>query len=132
MAKAAKSIKRTRRIFSAEFKQEAVRRMAERRAQGVSVQQIGRDVWMASAVSGKALAAFPGVAIVFHDGTACTPSTRIPRYVDLGFAVAQQGVPFTQSSNLLDALGTSLTQMDWPARFRRLAHSASDSATPDG
>ena len=44
MAKAAKSIQRTRRIFSAEFKQEAVRRMAERRAQGVSVQQIGRDL----------------------------------------------------------------------------------------
>jgi transposase len=44
MAKAAKSTKRTRRIFSAEFKQEAVRRMAERRAQGVSVQQIGREL----------------------------------------------------------------------------------------
>ena len=36
--------KRTRRIFSAEFKQEAVRRMAERRAQGVSVQQVSREV----------------------------------------------------------------------------------------
>ena len=44
MARPAKSIKRTRRIFSAEFKQEAVQRMAERRAQGVSVQQIGRDL----------------------------------------------------------------------------------------
>ena len=44
MAKVTKSTKRTRRIFSAEFKQEAVRRMAERRAQGVSVQQIGRDL----------------------------------------------------------------------------------------
>ncbi len=43
MAKAAKSSKRTRRIFSAEFKREAVRRMAERRAQGGSMQQIGRD-----------------------------------------------------------------------------------------
>ena len=31
MARPAKSIERTRRIFSAEFKQEAVRRMAERR-----------------------------------------------------------------------------------------------------
>lgn len=80
-----------------------------------------RDVWMASAVSGKALAAFPGVAIVFHDGTVGTPSTRIPRYLDLGFAVAQQGVPFTQSSNLLDALGASLAEIAWPARFRRLA-----------
>jgi len=36
--------KRTRRLFSAEFKQEAVRRLAERRAQGVSVQQIGREL----------------------------------------------------------------------------------------
>ncbi|WP_373057996.1 transposase [Gemmatimonas sp.] len=34
MAKVAKSTKGTRRIFSAEFKQEAVRRMAERRARG--------------------------------------------------------------------------------------------------
>ena len=38
------STKRTRRIFSAVFKQEAVRRMAERRAQGVSVQQIEREL----------------------------------------------------------------------------------------
>jgi len=44
MAKVAKSTKGTRRIFSAAFKQEAVRRMAERRAQGVSVQQIGREL----------------------------------------------------------------------------------------
>ncbi len=80
-----------------------------------------RDVWMASAVSGKALSAFPGVAIVYHDGQVTSASNRIPRYLDLGFAVEQQGVPFTQSSNLLDALGTSLTEIDWPARFRRLA-----------
>ena len=44
MVKAAKATKATRRTFSAEFKQEAVRRMAERRAQGVSVQQIGREL----------------------------------------------------------------------------------------
>jgi len=80
-----------------------------------------QHVWLASAVSGKALSAFPGVAIVFHNGDTCSASTRIPRYLDLGFAMAQQGVPFTQSSNLLDALGASLAEMDWPARFRRLA-----------
>lgn len=44
MAKAVKSTKRTRPIFSAEFNQEAVGRMAERRAQGVTVLQIGRDM----------------------------------------------------------------------------------------
>lgn len=36
--------KLSRRVFSAEFKQEAVRRMAERRAQGVTVKQIGVEM----------------------------------------------------------------------------------------
>lgn len=44
MKKPAKPAKQTRRVFTAEFKQEAVRRMTERRAQGVSVQQIGREL----------------------------------------------------------------------------------------
>lgn len=81
-----------------------------------------RHVWLASAVSGKALSAFPGIAIVFHDGQVHSASRRIPRYLDLGLAVEQQGVPFTQSSNLLDALGTSLAEINWPARFQRVAH----------
>lgn len=33
-----------RRVFSPEFKMEAVRRMEERRAQGVSLMQIGREL----------------------------------------------------------------------------------------
>ena len=44
MKKPVKQAKRTRRVFTAEFKQEAVRRMADRRVQGVSVQQIGREL----------------------------------------------------------------------------------------
>ena len=44
MKKPVKSLKRTRRVFTAEFKREAVRRMAERRAQGVSLQQLGREL----------------------------------------------------------------------------------------
>ena len=35
---------KTRRAFSAEFKIEALRRMAERRAAGVSLTQIGREL----------------------------------------------------------------------------------------
>jgi len=35
---------RTRRVFSAEFKLEAVRRIEERRPQGVSLAQIGREL----------------------------------------------------------------------------------------
>ncbi|MBC7841201.1 MAG: transposase [Gemmatimonadaceae bacterium] len=44
MTKAVMPPKQTRRVFTAEFKQEAVRRMAERRAQGVSLQQIRREL----------------------------------------------------------------------------------------
>lgn len=44
MSKSVKQAVGTRRKFSAEFKHEAVRRMAERRAQGVTVKQIGREL----------------------------------------------------------------------------------------
>ena len=72
MKKLVKPTKRTRRVFTAEFKQEAVRRMADRRAQGVSVQQIGRELdvsadllrsWAHQVTSGAALPlsdVFPG------------------------------------------------------------------------
>jgi transposase-like protein len=36
--------RKKRRVFSPEFKLEAVRRMEERRAQGVSLTQIGREL----------------------------------------------------------------------------------------
>jgi transposase len=39
-----KTNERQRRFFSAEFKLEALRRMEERRAQGVSLTQIGREL----------------------------------------------------------------------------------------
>jgi aspartate aminotransferase-like enzyme/GNAT superfamily N-acetyltransferase len=77
-------------------------------------------VWMASAVSGKALAAYPGVAIVLHDEPA-PPHGRVPRYLDLALATQHGGVPFTQSSNLLDALHASLASHDWPSRIAQRA-----------
>jgi aspartate aminotransferase-like enzyme len=74
-------------------------------------------VWCASAVSGKALASFPGVAVVLHEELPTTPHVRVPRYLDLHLAAASDGVPFTQSSNLLSALHASLTSTDWPTRI---------------
>jgi transposase-like protein len=44
MASSKKEVRRERRVFSAEFKAEAVRLMAEREAAGASVAQIGRDL----------------------------------------------------------------------------------------
>lgn len=70
-----------------------------------------RGVRMASAVSGKALGSYPGMAIVFHDGTV-HEGHKLPRYLDLALYDASNGVAFTQSSNLLAALDTALRRYD--------------------
>jgi len=75
-----------------------------------------RRVRFATAVSGKGLAAFPGLAAVFHDGRLASPE-RIPRYLDLSGYEAADSVPFTHSSNLLAALERSLTLTCWPQKF---------------
>ena len=75
-----------------------------------------RPVRFATAVSGKGLAAFPGLAAVFHDGRLANPE-RVPRYLDLAGYEAAEGVPFTHSSNLVAALERSLTLTSWPQKF---------------
>jgi aspartate aminotransferase-like enzyme len=72
-------------------------------------------VHLASAVSGKALGAYPGLAIVLHNG-GLQPAGRLPRAIDLADFAPAQGVPYTQSSNLLAALEAALA-VDWPARW---------------
>jgi aspartate aminotransferase-like enzyme len=78
-----------------------------------------RGVRFATAVSGKGLAAFPGLAAVFHDGRLAS-STRIPRYLDLAAYESADSVPFTHSSNLLAALERSLTLTHWSQKFERV------------
>ncbi len=63
--------------------------------------------WLATATSGKGLAAYPGLGLVFHRDE-IAPSPRLPRYLDLGLWAREGGVPFTASSNLLAALGRAL------------------------
>ncbi len=63
--------------------------------------------WLATATSGKGLAAYPGLGLVFHREE-IAPSQRLPRYLDLGLWAREGGVPFTASSNLLAALGSAL------------------------
>lgn len=82
---------------------------------GIPVDLTG--VWCASTVSGKALAAYAGLAIVLHAELPAPIPTGIPRYLDLGLAAAHDSIPFTQSSNLIDALATSLEDTDWATRL---------------
>jgi aspartate aminotransferase-like enzyme len=79
-----------------------------------------RGVRFATAVSGKGLAAYPGIAAVFHDGHLANPA-HVPRYLDLSVYEQADGVPFTHSSNLIAALECSLAQTDWPRKWRRVA-----------
>jgi aspartate aminotransferase-like enzyme/GNAT superfamily N-acetyltransferase len=78
-----------------------------------------REVWLASAVSGKGLAAYAGLAIVFHDGRVA-PVGAVPRYLDLAAYEAARGVPYTQPSNLVAALDCALSSTPWEDRFRRI------------
>lgn len=76
--------------------------------------------WLASAVSGKGLAAYAGLAAVFHDGR-IAPAGALPPYLDLAAHEQAVGVPYTQSSNLLAALDCALTSTSWSGRFSRVA-----------
>lgn len=82
-------------------------------------------VHLASGVSGKGLGSYPGLALVFHDHEIAPAPMALPRYLDLGFYAAQNGVPFTHSSNLVAALAAALARPSWADRFAQL-HESSD------
>lgn len=80
-------------------------------------------VHLATGVSGKGLASFPGLAFVFH-AEAIEPSPHLPQYLDLGSYARSESVPFTTSTNLFAALSTSLARSarrNGFAKRRRLA-----------
>ena len=76
-------------------------------------------VWMAACASGKGLASYPGIAIVFHNDAVDPAPEKLPRYLDLGLYASGDGVPFTQSSNLVYALKASLETTDWEEKIVR-------------
>jgi aspartate aminotransferase-like enzyme len=77
-------------------------------------------VAFASGVSGKGLAAFPGLSLVFYPSPVEPRPDRLPRYLDLGLYAREGGVPFTQSSNLLAALQTALHRFDTQQPFAEI------------
>ena len=81
-------------------------------------------IHLASCVSGKALASYPGLSMVFYNHE-LTPAPRaLPRYLDLGYYAEQSGIPFTHSSNLIYALQTALNRIDWSEKFKQIAEVA--------
>jgi aspartate aminotransferase-like enzyme len=78
-------------------------------------------VYLASCVSGKALASYPGLSMVFYNHELAPAPKSLPRYLDLGYYSAQAGIPFTHSSNLIFALQTALNRLDWTEKFAQIA-----------
>ncbi len=78
------------------------------------------EVYLASCASGKGLRAYPGLSMVFYHHDLDSTSARLPRYLDLSYYAAQQGVPFTFSSNLLHALHAAVKHIPWDKRFAEL------------
>jgi len=78
-------------------------------------------VYLASCVSGKALASYPGLSMVFYNHELASAPKSLPRYLDLGYYAAQAGIPFTHSSNLIFALQTALNRIDWSEKFAQLS-----------
>ncbi len=64
-------------------------------------------VYLASSVSGKGLASFPGLALVFHREAALS-SKQVPSYLDLAYYEKTNSIPYTHSSNALLALQKAL------------------------
>jgi aspartate aminotransferase-like enzyme/predicted N-acetyltransferase YhbS len=75
-----------------------------------------RAVHLASSVSGKGLAAFPGISLVFYNHPVAA-DPRLPRYLDLGYYREKEGTPFTHSSNLMTALHQALVDLQQKERF---------------
>jgi aspartate aminotransferase-like enzyme/GNAT superfamily N-acetyltransferase len=82
-----------------------------------------RGVRFATAVSGKGLASFPGLAAIFHEGR-LAPAGQLPRYLDLASYTAADGVPYTHSSNLVAALHGALASTSWPQKFARVGRAS--------
>jgi aspartate aminotransferase-like enzyme len=78
-------------------------------------------VFLASAVSGKGLRAYPGLAMVFHESEFAPAPNDLPRYLDLGYYAQSDGIPFTLSSNLLSALRAALDRHSVNGDFAKTA-----------
>lgn len=77
-------------------------------------------VFLTSCSSGKGLRSYPGCSMVFYHHELAPEARRLPRYLDLSYYAAQQGVPFTFSSNLLHALHAAVKRVPWEKRFAEL------------
>lgn len=87
----------------------------------IAVQELDLSrVYLASGVSGKAIAAYPGICFVMSNHFEFAQG-NIPVYLDLNYYQAGGGVPFTISSNQIAALDLALSEINLSADTRHMA-----------
>lgn len=79
-----------------------------------------REVYLATATSGKGIGSLPGLVMVFCRDDVFFGDRSLPRYFDLGYYESKQGIPFTISSNAVEALMTAVEEESWSARFENV------------
>ncbi len=77
-------------------------------------------IYLASCVSGKGLASYCGLSMVFYNHELLPHENNLPRYLDLYRYKKEQGIPYTISSNLVDALHTSLRYLNKKEKFKKI------------
>lgn len=77
------------------------------------------NVYLATTVSGKGLASYPGISIVLYNHEV-VPDSRLPIYVDLGYYRSKGGIPFTHSYNLVAALREALLIITAKPKFEKI------------
>lgn len=78
------------------------------------------QIYLASGASGKGLAGYPGLCMVYYNHSIAS-STALPRYLDLGWYAEHQGIAFTHSSNLVQALDAAVKLPDWEKKYDEVA-----------
>jgi aspartate aminotransferase-like enzyme len=68
-------------------------------------------VYLTTGVSGKALASYAGLCLIFRHHQV-EPNPNVPRYLDLGTYDSADGVAYTQSSNLMYALSAAIGRFE--------------------
>ena len=76
-----------------------------------------RNVYMASASSGKAVGSYSGLSMVFFNELVESNQHTIPVYLDIKHYISRGGIPFTLNSNALYALGAAVELLDVQKTF---------------
>ncbi|XCN72893.1 MAG: aminotransferase class V-fold PLP-dependent enzyme [Candidatus Electrothrix aestuarii] len=78
------------------------------------------EVYLATATSGKGIGSLPGLALVFSRDDLVSGEQRLSRYFDLSYYESKQGIPFTISSNAVEALITAVEKGNWLTHFEKV------------